>query len=112
MENVLHIQKDNWHQVLRNSKPVLVDFWAEWCAPCRALAPAFEKLAGKYASGFDFAKVNVDELPDLASQYGIRSIPTLLLLLGGEVIEQVVGLQPYERLASLLDRHSAVAVRN
>ncbi|MBZ5514309.1 MAG: thioredoxin [Acidobacteriia bacterium] len=112
MPNIVHIQGDNWQEVLASPKPVLVDFWAAWCAPCRALAPAFERLAAKYANDFGFAKVDVDELPELAGQLGIRSIPTLLLLQGGKVIDQVVGLQSYERLASLLDRHAPVVVRN
>jgi thioredoxin 1 len=91
---------------------MLVDFWAGWCAPCRALTPTFEKLAEKYGNEIGFAKVDVDDLPQLASQFGIRSIPTLVLLQGGEVIEQVVGLQSYEKLTSLLDRHTSALARN
>jgi thioredoxin 1 len=90
-----------------SAKPVLVDFWAAWCAPCRALAPAFEKLAANYGNDFDFAKVNVDELPEVAGKYGIRSIPTLLLLRGGKIVEEIVGVRPYQDLARVLDQHVA-----
>jgi len=112
MANILHVQKDNWQEVLNTAKPMLVDFWAGWCAPCRALAPTFEKLAEKYGNETGFAKVDVDNLPELADQFGIRSIPALVLLQGGEVIEQVVGLQSFEKLANLLDRHTSPAARN
>lgn len=112
MANILHVQKDNWQEVLISSKPMLVDFWAGWCAPCRALAPTFEKLAEKYGNEIGFAKVDVDDLPELPNQFGIRSIPTLVLLQGGEVIEQVVGLQSFEKLANLLDQHTSRVARN
>jgi len=90
-----------------SSKPVLVDFWAEWCPPCRMLAPTFEKLAANYGEQIIFAKVNVDELPEVAGQYGIRSIPTLLLLRDGEVVEELVGARPYQDLARVLDQYLA-----
>jgi len=96
-----NFQKD----VLDSKVPVLVDFWAEWCAPCRMLAPTFEKLAENYGHEISFAKVNVDELPEVASQYGIRSIPTLLLLRDGEVVEELVGARPYQDLARVLERY-------
>ena len=112
MAKILHVQKDNWGEVVSSSKPVLVDFWAGWCGPCRALAPTFEKLAQNYGDEVVFAKLDVDELPELAGQFGIQSIPTLLVLEGGEVIAQVVGLQSYEKLASLLDRYTSPVGRN
>jgi thioredoxin 1 len=105
MGNIMHVQQDDWQNIQSSTKPVLVDFWAEWCAPCRLLAPTFEKLAANYGNEISFVQVNVDELPEVASQYGIRSIPTLLLLREGEVIEELVGARPYQDLARLLDRH-------
>jgi thioredoxin 1 len=109
MKDILYVQQDNWCEVESSSKPVLVDFWAEWCPPCRMLAPTFEKLAANYGDQIIFAKVNVDELPEVAGQYGIRSIPTLLLLRDGEVLEELVGARPYQDLARVLDRHLASA---
>jgi thioredoxin 1 len=105
MGNIMYVQQDDWQNIESSAKPVLVDFWAEWCAPCRLLAPTFERLAANYADEIRFAKVNVDELPELASQYGIRSIPTLLLLREGEIVEVLVGARPYQDLARVLDRH-------
>jgi thioredoxin 1 len=112
MEKILHVEKNNWQHVLSSSRPVLVDFWAGWCGPCRLLAPTFEKLAEKYGNEVLFAKLDVDELPEAAGQFGIQSIPTLLLLQGGEAVAQVVGLQPYEKLASLLDRYTSPVAPN
>jgi thioredoxin 1 len=105
MGNIMHVQQGDWQGVESSAKPVLVDFWAEWCAPCRLLAPTFEKLAANYGDEISFAKVNVDELPEVAGQYGIRSIPTLLLLCEGRVVEEIVGARPYQDLARVLDRH-------
>ena len=109
MENILHVQKDQWPEIEAGGKPVFVDFWAEWCAPCRMLAPTFDKLAAKYADEVTFAKVNVDKLPELAGKFGIRSIPTLLLLREGRVVEQLSGTRSYEELERLLERHVKAA---
>ncbi len=103
MQNILHVQK--WQEIENSSKPVLVDFWAEWCGPCRALGPTFERLAENYGSNIAFAKVNVDEAPELAERFRIRSIPTLLLIRDGNAVEQVVGTRSYDDLAKLLDKH-------
>ncbi|MGO8734607.1 MAG: thioredoxin [Terriglobia bacterium] len=105
MGNIMHVQQGDWQNVESSTKPVLVDFWAEWCAPCHMLAPTFEKLAATYGDQISFAKVNVDELPEVAGQYGIRSIPTLLLLREGKVLEELVGARPYQDLACVLDRY-------
>ncbi len=109
MGDIVHIQQGGWQDIESSTKPVLVDFWAEWCPPCRMLAPTFEKLAANYGDQITFAKVNVDELPEVAGQFGIRSIPTLLLLRDGEVLEELVGARPYQDLARVLDRHLASA---
>ena len=105
MGNIMHVQQGDWQNVESSTKPVLVDFWAEWCPPCSMLAPTFERLAATYGDEISFAKVNVDELPEVAGQYGIRSIPTLLLLRGGKVVEELVGARPYQDLARVLDRY-------
>jgi len=109
MANVLHVSQGGWQPIETSPKLVLVDFWAEWCAPCRMLAPTFEKLSETYGNSVTFAKVNVDELPEIAEKYAIRSIPTLLLLREGKVIERLVGLRPQQELASLLDQHASVS---
>jgi thioredoxin 1 len=111
MEKILHVQAGNWPAIESSEKPVLVDFWAEWCAPCLILAPVFEKLAEEYGDQIEFAKVNVDEVPELANRFAVRSIPTLALLRDGAVVERLVGARPYQELAQLLERYVAVPVR-
>ena len=107
MANIQHVNKEEWHKLETDAKPAFVDFWAAWCAPCRMIAPIFEKLADKYGQDINFAKVNVDEAPELAAKFGIRSIPTLLLIKDGNIVEQVVGARPYEYLARILSTHIA-----
>ena|SRR5215472_14482964 len=111
MSSVLHVQQGEWLPLETSDKPLFVDFWAEWCTPCRMLGPTFEKLAEKYGNEITFVKVNVDDLPDVAGKYGIRSIPTLLLLRQGNVLEQVVGTRSYNELVRILGRHMAPTVK-
>jgi thioredoxin 1 len=85
-------------EVLESQQPVLVDFWATWCAPCRAIAPHVEELAAQYKGKLKVAKMNIDDNQDTPQQYGIRSIPTLLVFKGGKVVEQIVGAVPKSKL--------------
>lgn len=89
--------------VLDNDTPVLVDFWAPWCGPCRMVAPIVEELAEEYDGKVKFVKLNTDENPQIAGKYGIRSIPTLLVFKGGEPVSQIVGFRPKSDLAKRLD---------
>ena len=88
-----------------NTTPVLVDFWAPWCAPCRTLMPLLDRIADDYAGRFILAKVNTEEQARLASHFQMRSIPTVMLVHRGEVVEQFTGLQPEAAIKALLDRH-------
>ncbi len=91
--------------VLNASVPVLVDFWADWCAPCKTLAPVLDKIAADYAGRLTVAKINVDEEQQLAGAAGIRSLPTLLLIRDGQPVDQIVGAQPDANIRAVIDRH-------
>ncbi len=104
MTGPLNVDNGSFKEIVIEAEmPYLVDFWAPWCGPCRAIAPVVEELAGEYAGRVGFAKVNVDESPKVATEYGIQSIPTLLLFKDGKPMKQVVGLTPKADLKKHLD---------
>lgn len=92
-------------EVLKSSEPVLVDFWAPWCGPCRAVAPTVESIAVEYAGKVKVVKINTDESGEVAMKLGITSIPTLMVFKGGQMVERVVGNRPKADLISLVTKH-------
>ena len=99
----LNITNENYEALLSDSKPLVIDFWAVWCGPCRALAPVVEELAGEYAGKAVIGKCNVDDCDELPVKYGIRSIPTLLFFKNGELVDRLVGAAPKSGIAAKLD---------
>ncbi|MBI3879289.1 MAG: thioredoxin [Verrucomicrobia bacterium] len=104
-ENILTLTATNFgDEVVKSTVPVLVDFWAEWCGPCKMIAPVLEELAGEFDDRIKIGKVNIDDHQALATEYGIRAIPTLLLFKDGQVVEQMVGLRSKRDLKLSLDK--------
>jgi thioredoxin 1 len=105
MGHPVNVTDETFEDVVIGSEvPVLVDFWADWCAPCKIIAPIVEELAGEYDGKVKFAKLDVDSNPRIATQYGIRGIPTLLIFSGGSPVDQVVGAVPKSTLKGRLDK--------
>ncbi|MCH7852342.1 MAG: thioredoxin [Candidatus Marinimicrobia bacterium] len=101
---MIELSAENFdQQVVSSDRPVLVDFWAEWCGPCKAIEPALKEVAADYEDRVVVGRLNVDEHPTIASRYGIRSIPSILLFQNGEVSDQIVGAVPKSSITNLLD---------
>ena len=107
---VIEVSDSSWEiEVLGSDKPVLVDFWAAWCAPCRMLAPTVDAVAEKYSTNARVVKLNVDDNPAISQRYGIKGIPTLILFKGGKEEERVVGATSKEAISRMIDKHVAGA---
>jgi len=107
-EKIAQLTTQNFKSTVASSTtPVLVDFWAPWCGPCKAIAPILEELATEFDGKLTIAKVNIDDHGEVASEYGIRAIPTMLLFKGGQVVEQLVGMMPKASLKTKLAAHIA-----
>ena len=105
-ERIKHVTDDSFQSdVLQSDKPVLVDYWAEWCGPCKMIVPILDELAADYEGRVQIAKMNVDQNRDVPAQFGIRGIPTLMLFKGGELVATKVGAMPKAQLAAFLDGH-------
>jgi thioredoxin 1 len=110
-ENVREITDNNFeNEVLQSEKPVLVDFWAAWCAPCRMMNPTVEAVADEYKASASVVKLNVDENPSTSQRYGIKGIPTMILFKDGKEEERVVGAASKEALSRLMSKHVALGV--
>lgn len=100
-----HFNRESFDKAIAGDKPVLVDFFATWCGPCRMVAPFIEQLAAEYEGRAVVGKVDVDEAAELAQRYGVMSIPTLIVLKGGKVVEQAVGARGKADIAAMIERH-------
>lgn len=105
-QNVLTVTADNFEtEVIKSDKPVLVDFWAEWCGPCRMVGPVIDELANQYNGKIKVGKLNVDDQGELASRFRVMSIPTIMLFKNGEIVEKVVGARSKEDFEKMINKH-------
>jgi thioredoxin 1 len=107
MGKTMELTDANFDEIIKGDKPVLVDFWAEWCGPCKMIGPVVEELAGDYEGKAVVAKLNVDENPQVTARFGVRSIPTLLVFKNGQIVDKQVGAVPKSVLASKLQAQVA-----
>ncbi|MBK65925.1 MAG: thioredoxin [Chloroflexi bacterium] len=106
MSNVIELNDSNFeNEVVKSDLPVLVDFWAEWCGPCKMIAPSVEKISEEYSDKLKVGKLDVDSNPNISSTFGIRSIPTLLIFKNGTPVDQIVGAVSKEAISSKVDNH-------
>jgi thioredoxin len=111
MKNIIELNETNFEpEALQAAGPMLVDFYAPWCGPCKMLAPFLEQLAGEFTGRIKFAKLNVDDAPELAGRYNITGVPTLILLRDGKTVEQIVGLPSPRSLKAMLEKAAGPAV--
>ncbi len=111
MKEPIHVNDDAFEKaVLKSPVPVVVDFWAPWCGPCRMVAPVLEKIAGEYENKIIVAKVNTDENPEWAMKYGVQGIPTMLFVRDGQIVDRIVGAVPYPVIKGRVDKILAAKV--
>jgi thioredoxin 1 len=107
MAKAVEITDSNFEEIIKSDQPILVDFWAEWCGPCKMIGPLVEELAGDFEGKAVIGKVNVDENPNMSAKFGIRSIPTLLVFKGGEIVDKQIGAVPKQVLADKINAQLA-----
>ena len=102
---VKELDEKSFEKFIAQSKPAMVDFWADWCGPCKALAPFVEQVAEEFAGKAYFGKVNIDDHPELADKFEVSSIPTLIVFKGGQILERSMGMRPKAGLAQMISKH-------